>query len=153
MGREKYKYFCSEQMVQWLQEMFIIKRIEWFCFKWNMWVDLLRYQRYNYGRVWFEDILLFVFIGKHVCFANLIFSWQTLSGGLNWACLSRQLWNASDLLCWTFSVLGKAQLCRVALKKICQGSGINGTQHKSTKATRHEMPTVMANNKSGASMV
>lgn len=31
-------------------------------------------------------------------------------------------------------------------------SGINGTQHKSTKATRHEMPTVMANNKSGASM-
>lgn len=31
-------------------------------------------------------------------------------------------------------------------------SGINGAQHKSTKATRHEMPTVMANNKSGASM-
>ena len=27
--------------------------------------DLLRYRRYNYGRVWFEDILLFVFIGKH----------------------------------------------------------------------------------------
>lgn len=27
-------------------------------------------------------------------------------------------------------------------------SGINGAQHKSTKATRHEMPTVMANNKS-----
>ena len=31
-------------------------------------------------------------------------------------------------------------------------SGINGAQHKSTKATRHEMPTVMANNKSGASI-
>ena len=27
--------------------------------------DLLRYRRYNYDRVWFEDILLFVFIGKH----------------------------------------------------------------------------------------
>jgi len=28
MGREKYKYFCSEQMVQWFQGMFIIEQIK-----------------------------------------------------------------------------------------------------------------------------
>ena len=28
MGREKYKYFCSEQMVQWFQKMFIIEQIK-----------------------------------------------------------------------------------------------------------------------------
>ena len=31
-------------------------------------------------------------------------------------------------------------------------SGISGTQHKSTSATCHEMPTVMPNSRSGASM-
>ena len=33
MGREKYKYSCSEQMVQWFQGMFIIEQIKRFCFK------------------------------------------------------------------------------------------------------------------------
>ena len=28
MGREKYKYLCSEQMVQWFQGMFIIEQIK-----------------------------------------------------------------------------------------------------------------------------
>ena len=32
------KYFCSEQIVQWFQGMFIIEQTEWFCFKWNMWL-------------------------------------------------------------------------------------------------------------------
>ena len=38
------------------------------------------------------------------------------------------------------------------LETAMMDKGISGTQHKSTNATRHEMPTVMANNKSGASM-
>ena len=33
-------------------------------------VDLLRYQRYNYGRVWFKGVLFFVLIGKHCTFSE-----------------------------------------------------------------------------------
>ena len=44
-------------------------------------VDLLRYWRYNYDRVWFEDILLFVFIGKH--FVIVIWKLDNLCGGGN----------------------------------------------------------------------
>lgn len=46
------KYFCGEQMVQWFQEMFIIKRIEWFCFKWNMWLLRFAKWRWNKFSVW-----------------------------------------------------------------------------------------------------
>ena len=44
-------------------------------------VDLLRCRRYNYGRVWFGDILLFVFIEKH--FVIVIWKSDILCGGEN----------------------------------------------------------------------
>ena len=36
MGRENKKYFCSEQMGQWFQKMFVVEQSGRFCFKWNM---------------------------------------------------------------------------------------------------------------------
>ena len=37
-GTRKTKNIFCEQMGQWFQKIFIIERIEWICFKWNMWL-------------------------------------------------------------------------------------------------------------------